>query len=326
MPRGHPGLPETSSTIISKGSLLRRLKDVDDDSGARGRVLEMEIDFRERIENALRRLPIANSKFDDFRTSPFVLLQYAKLRDYTHVKQIEGDIPIAKLFSSMETSSGRMIEEVALPIYRWQTVASQMHTEYSAIDGKFVDGNVLRLATLKSGPRCLNDEMAENFADQIISHAPIWAENDGVSEIDFTYGVLYGTYKQSNKKDWHILRNIYEKLDGNPIEQSPYGNWSTTFRHKGVKVSATVRIGTSWWDFLGSTIGAPHADIEIWTSLIRACIAVDATEAKDAPYLISDMSTIASGVPDDYNVSLLQSGQLPWLFLIARHFCENLVE
>jgi hypothetical protein len=38
------------------------------------------------------------------------------------------------------------------------------------------------------------------------------------------------------------------------------------------------------------------------------------------------MSSIVStsGVREAYNVSLLQQSQLPWLFLMARHFCDVL--
>jgi hypothetical protein len=35
---------------------------------------------------------------------------------------------------------------------------------------------------------------------------------------------------------------------------------------------------------------------------------------------ITDMAV----VPSNYNVSLLQRGQLPWLFLMACHFCDQL--
>ena len=31
------------------------------------------------------------------------------------------------------------------------------------------------------------------------------------------------------------------------------------------------------------------------------------------------------GIPDDYNVSLLQGAQLQWLFFVARHFADVLV-
>ena len=40
-----------------------------------------------------------------------------------------------------------------------------------------------------------------------------------------TYGVLYGTEKLSNKKDWHILRNIKQK-SGSALTISPDGQWS----------------------------------------------------------------------------------------------------
>jgi hypothetical protein len=60
-----------------------------------------------------------------------------------------------------------MIEDVALPVRGWQTVPGGMHTADSALDGKCLTGAVLKAVTLKSGPRCLNDEMSENFADNV---------------------------------------------------------------------------------------------------------------------------------------------------------------
>ena len=60
----------------------------------------------------------------------------------------------------METSAGRMVETIVLPVYDWEIVPSEMHSVNSALDGKRLLGDELRLATLKSGPRCLNDEMS----------------------------------------------------------------------------------------------------------------------------------------------------------------------
>jgi hypothetical protein len=62
-----------------------------------------------------------------------------------------------------------MVEEVALPVYGWECVASEMHSTNSMLDGKQLGSDPYKLATLKSGPRCLNDEMSENFADNIIN-------------------------------------------------------------------------------------------------------------------------------------------------------------
>ena len=52
-----------------------------------------------------------------------------------------------------------MIEEVVLPEYGWSVVPSEMHTANSALDGKKQEKKIFHLVTLKSGPRCLNDEM-----------------------------------------------------------------------------------------------------------------------------------------------------------------------
>ena len=66
--------------------------------------------------------------------------------------------------------------------------------------------------------------MSENFADAILANCAAWAKSAGKTKLDFTYGVLYGTRKQSNKKDWHILRNIAQKLPSG-LKESPNGRW-----------------------------------------------------------------------------------------------------
>jgi hypothetical protein len=248
-------------------------------------------------------------------------LIHARQRNYTKVSDLERDILPAKQFSSVETSAGRMVEEVVLPAYGWECVASEMHTANSALDGKKRDGGRLLLATLKSGPRCLNDEMSENFADAILNNYQAWARDSGVSRIDFTYGVLYGTKKLSNKKDWHILRNVKEKKPAS-ITIDPANRWDCAFSADGIQVVVTVRIGLDWW----SHLGGEYCFVEVMTALIRACISPGVADARDFAYAISDMHSIVSTsvVRETYNVSLLQQSQLPWLFLMARHFCDIL--
>ena len=75
-------------------------------------------------------------------------------------------------------------------------------------------------------------------------------------------------------------------------------------------------------------MGGEHCFIEVFTALIRACINAGPSDAKSYRYTISDLSGIVdtSKVEEDYNVSLLQRGQIPWLFLMAHHFCDELVD
>lgn len=322
MARRHAGLPRPPKRVFKKSDILDMLAAVDGDEDARDRVLRLETEFRRRVQGHVESLPLNDAKLERFHTNPFVLLIHSFHRGYAAVSEIEGDILPAKLFSSMETSAGRMVEAVMLPEYGWDCVASEMHTVNSALDGRALDGDILKLATLKSGPRCLNDEMSENFADAIVDNAGTWAGDSSVKKIDFTYGVLYGTPKQSNKKDWHILRKIREKLSGAEVTRQPDGRWDCAFRKGDVEVDVSVRIGSDWWTYLGG----PNCLIELCTALIRACVRPGESDSCDREYTIADLTEIVSTdiVPDQYNVSLLQRSQLDWLFFTARHFCDVL--
>ena len=151
--------------------------------------------------------------------------------------------------------------------------------------------------------------MSENFADAIISHAPAWAAEAGVTEIDFTYGVLYGTQKQSNKKDWHIIRNLAEKLPEGCFHELPNNRWQCGFTHQGIRINATIRVGKSWWDFLGGQTCL----VELCAALIRACVRPGEIDADDQSYTISYLADIVStrSVPQAFNSALLQRSQIP---------------
>jgi hypothetical protein len=319
-------MPKPPVRTLSKSRLLDRLASIDDDLRAWERISALENDFRTRTRAGIDALPLGGGRFDEFKTSPYVLLIQSMKNGYASVLEIEADIVPAKAFSSMETSAGRMIEAVALPVYGWQCVASSMHSANSALDGKQAGDGVIRAATLKSGPRCLNDEMAENFADAILANVPAWASEAGVSHVEFTYGVLYGTSKQSNKKDWHILRNLEDKIAGcgGRLLDSPAGKWECAIELAGVTASVSVRIGVDWWEYLGG----PTCALELWVALIRACVTPDPNFSfgVEEQYSMSDLGEIVStkNLDPDFNVRVLQKSQIPWLFFIARHFCDSL--
>ena len=323
MPNGHPDLPTTSPVIFSKKKIFNELIKLDNNTKARNRILKLETDFRLKIQAHIASLPAKSAKLAKFNTSPYVLLIHSLKNNYSKIKQIEGDILPAKQFSSMETSAGRMVEEVVLPVYKWKMVPSSMHSANSALDGMKKEKNLVKLVTLKSGPRCLNDEMSENFADTIISHAKNWASTYSVNHIDFTYGVLYGTQKKSNKKDWHILRNLMDKLPISSFSVLPKNIWNCSFVLDGINVDVNIRIGQDWWVYLGGKFGL----LEMIVSLIRATIK-PISMPKKSSYIISDLTDICSidNLDKDYNISLLQKSQLEWFLLTLYHFCDKLEE
>lgn len=324
MAKRHPGLPKAESIVFSKNELLEQLMAVDLNTASRARALRMEEHFRRKIDQHVGSLIDGDANFAKFSTSPYVLMMHARKNRYTRVSEIEHDILPAKLFSSMETSAGRAVEVVALPIYNWTPVLSQMHTANSALDGLHVAEDKLQVVTLKSGPRCLNDEMSENFADAIISNLQAWAHEHNVQKVEFTYGVLYGTQKLSNKKDWHIFKNLELKLGSDCFTTSPKGRWDCSFTYNGIEVEAGIRIGKDWWTHLGGRLGLA----ELAVALIRACIAPGEVDSPDHQYTIQDLHSIVSlaSVPEGYNPAVLQRSQLAWYFFFMRHFCDSMIE
>lgn len=327
MAKGHIDLPKrTAETVLRKSDIFSALKRIDSSDAARDRVLSMESRFRLKVATHLGGLPAADAKLKKFSTSPFVLMFHARNQGYGRVSQIEKDIIPAKVFSSMETSAGRMVEEVVLPTYGWEVVPSAMHSAESVLDGrKSQNGNGFLCVTLKSGPRCLNDEMAKDIGRDVVAHAQAWAASHQSTSVEFTYGVLYGTRKQSNKKDWHILRNIAEVLPVDAEIVSSYkDNWSIIYALNDLRVEATVRVGIDWWSYLGGQ----DAWLEVCLALIRACIdPVGGVREDAAEYKISDLESILdiSDRPNGFNVALLQESQFEWLMFLAAHFCDKLV-
>jgi Type II restriction endonuclease EcoO109I len=326
MPRGHIDLPDSAPPLfLSKAEIYAALARVDLSEVARNRVLQMETRFRTKIDTHLAGLPAASARFQKFNTSPFVLLFHSKRQGYQRVSQVERDIIPAKVFSSMETSAGRMVEEVVLPVYGWEVVPSQMHSVESVLDGRKTNENDFHAVTLKSGPRCLNDEMAQQIGRDVVTNVNAWANNHGTQKVEFTYGVLYGSKRQSNKKDWHILRSIAEALPvGTNIVTSHRKSWCIGYHHNGIEVTADVRIGIDWWTYLGGQ----DAWIEMCLALIRACIPAAPARVDVPEYMISDLASIldTSGLPEGFNVAIIQQSQVEWLLFLARHFADGLVD
>ena len=321
----HPDLPRNiKPLLLRKKDIFDSLKRIDRDPKAQDRILTMESAFDAKIGTHIKGLPDADTKFAKLFTSPFVLMFYSRQKSYSSVGQIERDLLPAKVFSSMETSAGNMVEKVVLPVYGWKGVESEMHSHESLLDGQKTNqtGDKFVGATLKSGPRTLNDDMAKNIGNELVIRAHSWAVDHGVKEIDFTYGVLYGTKKQSNKKDWHILRNVDEARPGqSSLITSHKQGWSISYSDGPLTVSASIRVGIDWWEYLGGK----DTWVELCCALIRSCITPTNSPTVAPDYSISDLADILdmSEIDSSYNVSILQKSQLEWLLFLARHFSDG---
>lgn len=329
MPRTRSKIPRSADLVLSKQTILQQLTQIDNDTDARARVLQMDTDFQQKIKVMCANLPVEAGGLRDINTSPFVLMAHTYNQHYTSIQQLEDDIILAKVFSSMETSIGKMVEQVALPVYNWNVVPSQMHTPYSVVDGKKIDGEEGRFVTLKSGPRCINDDQVTGISDAFVANYRTWAKEHGICKLKFDVGILYGTCKQSMKKDWHIIDESSKKLpNGVKIGSTPDHSWHFDFKDGKLDVDVGVKIGANLWRHIG---GQDYSYLEVCVALVRACVPPTPPTTKPATsptYRIPDLQEIASmgSVPIGYNVGILQVSQLPWLFLVCAHFCDRLVE
>ena len=323
------GLPKPTPVTLSKSKLLAGLSKIDNSISAQRRIKKMEDDFRHRIETHLQSLAGNSKAFRQYNTNPFVLLFYSSQKHLQRIKEIEDAIVPAKVFSSMETSAGRMVERVVLSHYGWKCVDSAMHTTESVIDGRKIDGDTLRLVTLKSGPRCINDSMTDSISSELVKHVADWAKAASVKKAEFTIGVLYGTPKKSNKKDWHTLRKACNAVDNlgsrGKIIESPDDKWNCRFKIQSVDVIARVRIGKSLWDMVG---GKKDAYTELLCAMIRASIEPTNKQRSSSPYEIKDIAEIVSLTPEQkkQNFTVLQKSQVEWFLLMSAHFCEQLID
>jgi len=322
------GLPISPKIELSKTELLAALGRIDNDLKAQARVKAMENDFRHRIDIHLSAL--ASSKlFRDYNTNPFVLLFYSSQKKLTNVKEIEEAIVPAKVFSSMETSAGRMVERVVLSHYGWQCIDSAMHTTESVVDGRKIENGLLRLVTLKSGPLCINDSMTHSISSELVTYVAKWAKASSVKNVEFTVGVLYGIPKKSNKKDWHILRracDAVERLGRTArVVELPNGLWHCRFKIGNVNVKAQVCIGKSLWELIG---GNHDAYTELLCAAIRSCVDPTSKVANLRPFDIPDLGEIIALTPSQskLNFTILQKSQIEWFLLLSAHFSETLVD
>lgn len=325
MPRTrNNNIPRADPIVLDKPWVLDQLRAIDNDPSSRDRVLRMETGFRQRIGIMSQNLPSPDTPFKELSTSPFVLMALSFHNKYKQVIELEKGLIAGKAMSSIETSLGRMVEEITLPVYGWTCVPSAMHTPYSVIDGKHIANGVGEFATLKSGWRCINDDQVSSIAQKTVDNYQTWAHDAGVSKIDFTVGILYGTYKLSNKKDWHILDEAKKKMveRGYTVTESPDHKWHCSFSDGSIELRMRVRIGRDLWSYIGNS---EKALVEVNTALVRACVVPDPSAPMVAEHLIEGVDEIASlgPVPEDFNVSILQKSQLEWLFLILSHYCDE---
>ena len=287
------------------------------------RISQLEHSLEARMRQINARAPAIDGK----STNPFVLAAYACLFDVQSLDQVDDIVAAAKVFSSIETAAGRVVEDVIPPFYGWNQINSPGHTVLSEIDSARVVGDTVELVALKSGPMCINDSMVSQIANAIGTHWAAWSDHWGVDKVRYIVGMNYSTAKNSNKKDWHIVRLAQERLFAqganitcsctSPQQNRPLAHsfFEATLGTKTLR--AETLQGRALWAHIG---GTEDAFLEICWAMAK-CMNVLAVPM-GGDFTTGEMAEIVE-FADRLDVPSVPVAERQWLVLFARHFVDE---
>lgn len=280
------------------------------------------------LEARMRQINARTPAIDGKSTNPFVLAAYAELFDVQHLRQVDDIVAAAKVFSSIETAAGRVVEDVIPPFYGWAQIDSPGHTILSEIDSARVVDDTVELVALKSGPMCINDSMVSQIANAISTHWVGWSDHWNVDKVRYIVGMNYSTAKNSNKKDWHIVRLAEEKAIAAGLSVSssctrPDGRRpiASSF-FEGTKDGKSLRVET----LQGRELWAHIADAD--DAFLQVCWAMAKCLNAQAVPVGTNFSTHEMHEIVDFasrlDVPDVPESEKQWLVLFARHFVDEL--
>lgn len=315
--------PSVPLTVLEVQEFLH-LTTLPEHANRLARIAQLETALEQRMVQINARTPAIDGK----STNPFVLAAYAHLFDVQTLKQVDDIVAAAKVFSSIETAAGRVVEDVLPPFYGWEQIDTPGHSVRSEIDSARKAGGIAELVALKSGPMCINDSMVAQISNAVATHWEAWAEHWEVDHVRYIVGMNYSTAKNSNKKDWHIVRLAEEKVEAKgatidvsctiPQDKRPLARSHFEANQNGKTLRVETLQGRALWSHIG---GSDDAFLEICWAMARCMETLEVPPGSN--FTTGEMSEIvefaaAIDAPD------VSEAEKQWLVLFARHFVDEL--
>ncbi|MCK2148743.1 hypothetical protein MYE70_06645 [Marinobacter alexandrii] len=320
----------SEKALASTAEMQSFLTKYDTDAPTRQRVEGLAQKFASRFDA----INVNQPKIDGKSTNPFVLSAFARTQSISMVSELDQLIAAAKMFSSLETALGRVVEDVVPSSYGWSQVHSESHSLLSEIDSAKVQrsSSTVFLAALKSGPSCINDSMVSQIANAIATHWEQWADNWKVNNVHYIVGMNYSTGKNSNKKDWHIVRLAAEKLSEKGLAFSEpcirqinvkgklklqaQNRFKASTDQKNITVE--VLQGRNFWAAIGD--GNSDTFFEVCAALALALSALNPSPLPDAPITVGLDKVISHA--NSLRSEKFETGAIQWFTLFVRHFVD----
>lgn len=229
---------------------------------------------------------------DDYRLNPYAITAISGILDFESVDEISEFIFGAKLYMSLETAFGKSVENIVMPIYpipdvetgwkehpeKVREMKSDSRSEdlvWQKIDKYCVVNNTAYLATVKSGPRTLNESTTDSMKSDIAAHSETWLEgtkkhHPEVDELEIIIGLTYGTDNSTNNKEMRVLLKLVEEEFKEKDRQNHPG---IIVHPDNQNIIVHTKVGIDFWSFVANPHdpqSAEFAFLEVMLGLIKA--------------------------------------------------------
>jgi hypothetical protein len=234
----------------------------------------------------------AKQDIDDYRLNPYAITAIAGILDFESVEEISEFIFGAKLYMSLETAFGKSVENIVMPVYPIPDVETgwKEHPEkvkemqsdgrgedlaWQKIDKYCVVDDTAYLATVKSGPRTLNESTTDSMKSDIATHSDTWLEgtrnhHPGVDELEVIIGLTYGTDNSTDSKEMRVLLKLVEE---GFVEKDRQNHPGVIVHPDNQNITVHTQVGIDFWSFVANPQdpqSAEYAFLEVLLGLIKA--------------------------------------------------------
>ena len=309
----------------NKQNILNHLEQIDNSEDLLDRVMQIKNQLIVRFDNSRAAPPEINGK----SLNPIVLGLVSYKNQFSNPIQLDSILKASKEFSSFETASGRIVEDIFPINFGYETVTTNSHDPFSEIDCKKISNNVANLIALKSGPACINDTMSNKIGSAIAEHNSAWFDFYQVRNIIFTIGMNYSTPTLSNKKDWHAIRLAQLNLETSGftisqrcLDEDNVAYPSFTAHRGGNTIVVQTLHGKKLWDYV--------CEDEISFTVLILALTLASVQT---PAPLEEVEVFTRNLWNTVNIQGLEhlrfnnfsNLHLPWFFLFYRHFIDDFV-
>ena len=238
----------------------------------------------------------------DYRTNPYVLLTSASVMKLDDPPRFAYFLFNTKLYMGLETSFGKSIEAAFVAPYplhpdakhKWinppekiaesaalkglareEKARVRTGSVWREIDKSCIVGTRRYMASIKSGPNCINDSQVQAMTSAIIQHHQAWmAETKktypDVTGLDLVIGLTYGTDRTTNNKENQILAKL---LAAGFVEEDRATRPGVLVDSATRTIRVYRRVGQDFWAFIGNPVSPASAGfvfLEVMLALSKA--------------------------------------------------------